>query len=360
MKHPALLALVLAAGCAGPEAPPPAGPTPTARPADTIYTGAPDGAGAIAAVDAAGRWGTGGPAVEHWIYEPETRRRAMPADVGRTLTLFRGSLPFPHFSWQPSDLQVNQLVYPVGRGFAAMYHVMNHGENPKACRLFVGVAGDVAQPDGRRLKAGRTALLATSEATSPSRDGDGGRPALAFDLTVDPGSSKFVFVTTPDLDGQVPEGALEAAAEAWERRLGPRRLSVPDRGLMTAYYADLAGAALGVAGCADAAAKVEAKLVRREGDALRLLPELPEAWATEAIEAAGIATPWGPVSFKYEGAFNTPAVEIAQGCAPPGGFLVKLPEKLRAKVDGKDVEIRDGFVRMPAGARKLETLRPSE
>jgi hypothetical protein len=359
MRTTAAVALLLA-GCAAPPAPPQAGPKPAARPEGSVLTGAPDGAGAIASVDPAGRWQAGGTAVEHWIYEPETRRRAMPMDVGRSLTLFRGSLPFPHFSWQPSDLQVNQLVYPVGQGFAAMYHVMNHGENPKACRLFVGVAGDVAQADGRTLKAGRTPLLSTSDATSASRDGDGGRPALAFDLTIEPGSSKFVFVTTPDLDGRVPEGALEAAAEAWERKLGPRRLVLPDKALMTAYYADLAGAALGVAGCAESARKVEAKLVRKEGDALRLLPELPEAWATEAVEASGIATPWGAVSFKYEGAFNTPAIELGAGCAPPGGFLVKLPEKLRAAVDGKPVEVRDGFVRMPAGARKLETLRPSE
>ena len=112
--------------------------------------------------------------------------------------------------------------------------------------------------------------------------------------------------------------------------------------------------------CAEAAAKVEAKLVRKEGDSLRLFPELPEAWTTEAVEASGIATAFGPLSLKYEGAFNTPSYELGPDCKPPGGFLIKFPEKLKAKIDGKPAEAVDGFLRVPAGSRKVETVRGSD
>ena len=350
----------LSAGCASAAPPPQAGPKPAGRAEGVVLTGDPKGGTAIASCDATGRWQAGGASVDHWIYEPETKRRVAPMDVGRSFSLFRGSLPFPYFSWQPSEFQINQLVYPVGDGFAAMYHVMNHGENAKACRLFVGLAGDAGKVDGRSLRSEGKPVLTTADAMSTSKDGDGGRPSLAFDLLIEPGTSKFIFVTTPDLDGKVPQDALDLAAASWERKLGERRLVVPDKALMTSYYADLAGAALGVAGCAENAAKVEAKLVRKEGDALRLFPELPESWVTEAIEAVGIATPFGPLALKYEGAFNTPSYELGADCKPPGGFLIKFPEKLKAKIDGKPAEAVDGFLRVPAGSRKVETVRASE
>lgn len=347
-RTPALLLLL--ASCSSSSAPPPpaAGPKPAARAEGTVYTGHPEGSGALASCDALGRWTAGGPAVEHWIYEPESKRRVSPGDVGRSLTLFRGSLPFPHFSWQPSDLQINQLLYPVERGFAAMYHVMNHGENAKDCRLFVGLVGDAAKPE---------AVLAASEPSSGSREGDGGRPALAFDFNVAPGSSKFVFVTTPDLRGRVPQDALDRAAESWERKLSARRVVLPDKGLMTSYVADLAGAALGIPGCADAAAKVEARLARRDGDALRLLPDVPEAWRTETIEAVGVPTDFGPLTFKHEGAFNTPSWDLGEGCRPPGGFLIPIPDRHKVTVDGKPAEAKEGWLKVPAGAKRIETVR---
>jgi hypothetical protein len=348
MRTTALFALVLA-GCSSPAAPPPPapGPRPTARPEGVVFTGAPEG-GALASCDASGRWQAGATAVDHWIYEPESKRRVAPTDVGRSLTLFRDSLPLPYFSWQPSDLQINQLVYPVGRGFAAMYHVMNHGENPKDCRLFVGLADGAAGAEG---------ALAASEPLSASREGDGGRPALAFDLNIAPGSSRFVFVTTPDLQGKVPQDALDRAAEAWERKLSARRVTVPDKALATSYFADLAGTALGIAGCAEGVAKLEARLVKREGDALRLLPEVPEAWRTETIEAVGVPTDFGPLTFKHEGAFNTPSWDLGEACRPPGGFLIPIPPQLKVTVDGKPVEFKEGLLRVPAGARRIETVR---
>lgn len=360
MKRCAAL-LALLAGCsssAAPPAPPPvAGPKPATRAADTVYTGAPEGSGALASCDAMGRWEVAGSAVEHWIYEPETKRRVAPGDVGRSLTLFRGSLPFPYFSWTPSDLQINQLVYPVDKGFAAMYHVMNHGENPKACRLFVGLRGDAGRPDGVTLRHGERPVLAASEAPSGVKEGDGGRPALAFDLSIEPGSSKFIFVTTPDLQGRVPQDALDRAAEAWERRISARHVNVPDKALTTAYYADLAGVALGIAGCADGVAKVEARLFKKEGDAIRLLPDVPESWATETIEAVGVPTDFGPLSFKHEGAFNTPAYDLGGACRPPGGFLIPIPGQLKITVDGKPAEAKDGILKVPAGAKRVETVR---
>jgi len=348
MRRLAALACALA-GCAAPAAAPldPA-PRPAARPEGSVLTGSPERGDTLASCDALGRWNAGGGAVEHWIYEPETKRRVSPGDVGRSLTLFRGSLPLPYFSWQPSDLQINQLLYPVERGFAAMYHVMNHGENPKECRLFVGVAGDAVPP---------AKILSASEPASGSREGDGGRPALAFDLRVDPGSSKFVFVTTPDLRGQVPRDALDRAAEAWERRLSERRVTVPDPALLTAYVADRAGSLLGIAGCADGVAKLEARLARAEGDVLRLLPDVPEAWRTELIEAIGLPTPFGPLTFKHDGAFNTPSWDLGGACRPPGGFLIPIPGPLKATIDGRAAEAKDGWLKVPAGAKRVETVR---
>lgn len=323
-----------------------------------MYTGAPEGGGAIASCDADGRWQTGGTTFEHWVYEIETKRRVTPTDVGRSLSLFRGSLPFPAFSWQPSDLQINQLVYPVGKGFAAMYHVMNHGENPKACRLFVGVAGDAAKAQGRGLRVGDVDVLSASEAASASKEGDGGRPALGFDLTIDPGSSKFVFVTTPDLQGRVPDDALDLVSAAWDKKLGEGRLLVPDKAMMLAYYADLAGAVLGIAGCAERAKAVEARLVKKEGDVLRLLPEIPESWQVGRIEMNHLATEFGPLSFVYEGAFNLPSYDFTSSTGrPPGGFLVAIPAQLKAKIDGKPAEGKDGWLKVPAAAKRVETVR---
>lgn len=344
------VALLLLAACSAPAAPPAlsAAPRPDARGEGCVITGSPEHSGTFATCDPLGRWNAGGGAVEHWIYEPETKRRVTPGDVGRHLTLFRGNLPLPQFTWQPSDLQINQLLYPVERGFAAMYHVMNHGENPKDCRLFVGVAGDAVRPE---------TIVSASAAGSGSREGDGGRPALAFDLRVEPGSSKFVFVTTPELQGQVPSDALDRAAEAWERRLRERRVNVPEPALLTSYVADRAGSILGIASCAEGVAKLEARLVKVEGDVVRLLPDVPEAWRTELIEAVGVPTPHGPVSFKHDGAFNTPSWDLGEGCRPPGGFLLPIPGTLRITIDGRRAEAKDGWLKVPAGSKRVETVR---
>ena len=65
-----------------------------------------------------------------------------------------------------------------------------------------------------------------------------------------------------------------------------------------------------------------------------------------------------PLSFRYQGAYNNRTFELKPGCAPPDGFLVAVPDKLVARVDGKDAPAKDGVIRVPAGARFVEVSYP--
>jgi hypothetical protein len=200
-----------------------------------------------------------------------------------------------------------------------------------------------------------------------SRDGNGPKiaaagqaaaPALTFDLKIEPGISTFLTVTTPDLDGKISEDALDKATADWEKLIGNRALKLPAPAAATEYYANLAGMILGVTGCAEAAAKTEQMIAKKEGDALRLLGGIPEAWHLEAIEAREIPTEFGPLSFRYQGVYNNRMYEFKPGCKPAGGFLIVVPEKLVARVDGKDVAAKDGMIRVPAGASVVEVSYP--
>jgi len=304
------------------------------RPAGVVLTGLPESP-ELAVCDARGRWGVKTATIEHSIVDPKEKAPLLPAEGGPTLTLYRDSLPFPQVNWKSGAWEVTQLVYPYGKGFVARYHVMNHGEQPGAGQLKI-----TASEDAKIAAAGKPAAA-----------------SLVFDLKVEPGLSHFINITTADLAGTIPDDALEQSTAYWEKLLGERALKLPDPAVVTAYYADLAGAKLGVAGCAEAAAKTEAMLVRKEGNALRLLPGIPEKWQLEAIEAREIMTEFGPLSFRYQGVYNNRTFEL-KGCKPPDGFLVAVPEKLVAKIDGKDAPTKDGTVRVPAGAAFVEVLYP--
>ncbi len=344
--------------CSGPGFRPVAPPGPPTRTEGVIFTGGP-GPGALAACAAEGRWQVSEAVVEHWLYDPETRRGYRPKDGAPRLSLFRETLPFPYLSWQPSDIQVNQLVYPSGSGFVAQYHLMNHGSEPRACRLFVGVSS--AEPvarEGRSLKAGGRAALVSADEPGGSLEGaPGGGAVLSYDFSIEPGTSRFVHVTTPDLAGRSPAELLDEAAERWEKKLDGRRLLVPDPELVTAYHADLAGAALGVKGCEEALRAVHERIARREGDALRLLPDAPERWRLGSVHASAMPTDFGPLTLRFEGAFSTENYEIGDSCRPPGGFVISVPPRFRAKADGKDLPVRDGTARAPAGTKSLEVSR---
>jgi hypothetical protein len=106
--------------------------------------------------------------------------------------------------------------------------------------------------------------------------------------------------------------------------------------------------------------KVRAKLFRKEGDALRILPEAPEAWMLGTIVARNVPTEFGPLTVEFEGAFNSRMIVLGPDCKPPGGFVLEIPKVLRAVVDGKKAEAKDGLLRVPAGTRAVEMPRRDE
>lgn len=305
-----------------------------ARPAGVVLTGLPDSP-ELAAVDSRGRWGIRTPSIEHSIVDPKEKDPLLPREGSPKLSLYRDSIPFPQLNWKSGSWEVTQLVYPFGKGFVARYHVMNHGDQAGRGQL--------------KIVASEESRIAVADKPVAS--------SLVFDLNVEPGLSHFIQITTADLGGKVPDDALEQSTARWEKLLGDRALKLPDPAVITNYYADLAGARLGVSGCAEAAAKTEAMLVKKEGNALRLLAGIPEAWHLEAIEAREIMTDFGPLSFRYQGVYNNRTFEL-NGCKPADGFLIAVPEKLVARIDGKDAPVKDGVVRVPAGATFVEVSYP--
>jgi len=304
------------------------------RPAGVVLTGLPESPD-LAACDARGRWGVKAPAVDHSIVDPKEKGPLLPAECSPKLSLYRDSIPFPQVNWKSGNWEVTQLLFPVGKGFVARYHVMNHGEEARSGQLKVGGSGQTLAAAGQ----------------TPSS-------ALAFDLKVDPGLSVFIHVTTEDLAGKVADDALDQATARWEKLIGNRALVLPDPAAVTDYYANLAGKLLGVDGCAEEVAKTEGMLFRKEGNALRLMAGMPEKWQLEAIEAREIPTDFGPLTFRYQGVYNNRTLEIQPGCKPPDGFLIAVPEKLVPKIDGKDAKAKDGVLTVPAGAASVELFYP--
>ncbi len=340
MKRAWICLLIAAAACDKktekcPDCPSePAAPRNITRTDGVFLTGLPESP-ELAACDSRGRWGIKTPLVEHSIVDPKEKAPLVPQENNPKLSLFRDSLPFPQVNWKSGDWEVTQILFPVGKGFVARYHVMNHGGDARTGQLKVGGSG---------------ALLATADQPPAA--------ALSFDLKIEPGISTFIHVTTADLAGKVSEDALDQAAAQWEKLLGNRVLKLPDAAVVTEYYANLAGQILGVPGCAEAAAKTEQLLARKEGNALRLLAGVPESWHLEAIEARDLPTPFGPLSFRYQGVYNNRTFELKPGCAPPDGFRVAVPEKLVARIDGKDAPAKDGVLRVPSGAAFVEVSYP--
>jgi len=317
-----LLALVLA-GCAGPSA------------------GTPE-SGLAVPHDSRGRWGVASPTIAHWLYDPDEKRDRDPSGGGPKSSLYRDSLPFPQFTWGSGDFQVTQLVFPVADGLMARYHVMNHGSEPRAVRLLVG------------SHDGSTRLPALVSGIAPAEKSD---TLLAFDLKIEPGASQFVLLGTPETAGRDPVQALDEATARWEKLMG-RTITISDPEGLAAYCRDLAGRALGTPGCAESARKLEAGFVRREGDALRLLGDVPEPWLLDALEVTGFKTDFGALTFRHVGFYNNRTLDLEPGCAPPGGFLMPVGPKHKAKIDGKDAEAKDGLLRFPSGTKRVELTRP--
>jgi hypothetical protein len=306
-----------------------------------LLTGLPDSP-ELAACDSRGRWGVKTAVFEHSLEDPKEKAPLLPEENKPRISMYRDSLPFPQVNWKSGDWEVTQLLFPLGKGFVARYHVMNHGEDPREAHLKVGLRNPAEGSQGPTIAAA-------------------GKPAassLQFDFKCDPGVSQFFFVTTPDLAGVVPEDALDQVTAQWEKLIGTRAIKVPDEAAASDYYGNLAGQLLGVRGCAEAVARTETMFATTEGKALRLLPGIPKSWDLEAIEVRGLPTDFGPLTFKYQGAYNNRTIELSPGCTPPDGFLVSVPEKLTARIDGKDAAVSGGILKVPAGAKFVEVSYP--
>ncbi len=366
------LLIVLLAGCQGAPEPMPA--IRLLREEGYVYVGDP-GRVARAPCHRLGVWRADEFEVDHWLYDPVGRKRHTSRDdqADPGLTLFRRVLPFPQVKWSAGEFEVTQLLFPVGEGFVARYQVTNHAGESRACRLFIaaswqpGPHARAPQPIprvGRSLQSGPVPQLVSVEEPGTSQEGATAPgiperpPTLSYDLSIEAGASRFVHVFTEALGGTIPQDALEAAAARWEAHLAGVKVIVPDEAVVTAYYADLAGGLLGVRGCAQALARLHARLYRAEGDALRIPGDVPDSWLGESIEVENIPTPFGELSYRYEGGFARRTLEIRGPSRPPGGYIVPVPAGLRALSDGTEVAVRDGSARIPAGARRVELLRP--
>lgn len=321
-----LLALLLAGCSGGSPSPAPAAP----------------GTPRLAASDSLGRWGADAATLEHWLYDPQEKKERDPSIGAPKSSLYRDTLPFPQFSWGSGDFEVTQLVFPAGDGFMARYHVMNHGSEARAVRLLVG----------SRDRSSKLPPLVAASAPSEKSD-----TQLAFDLTIEPGASQFVVLSTPEAAGRDPREALEEAAARWERLMG-RTITLPDAAQQADYCRNLAGRVLGTPGCAEAVHALEARFAKREGNALRLFGEVPEAWLLETIEIRGLKTDFGPLTLKHTGFYNNRMLEFEAGCAPPDGFLMTVGTKHKAKIDGKEAQEKDGVLRIPSGTKRVELARP--
>ncbi len=306
-----------------------------------LLTGLPDSP-ELAAIDALGRWGVKTAVIEHSLEDPKEKAPLLPQESKPKITLYRDTLPFPEVNWKSGDWEVTQLVFPLGKGYVARYHVMNHGEAAREGHLKVGA---------RNAAEG-------SQAQTIAAAGKPAAASLTFDFKCEPGVSQFFNVTTADLAGVVPDDALDQVTAQWEKLYGNRALKLPDPAAETEYCSNLAGQLLGVKGCTEATAKTEQMLAKVEGKALRLLGGIPEKWTLEAIEAREIPTEFGPLSFKYQGAYNNRTYELKPGCAPPDGYIVAVPAKLVARIDGKDAPATAGLLKVPATAKFVEVSYP--
>ena len=324
---------ILLAGCAAPD---PSGPA-----SGEVASRGKPGHPHLASCDAQGRWVAGGPPIEHWLFDPADGKEHDPSNGGAKSSLFRDSLPFPQLSWGTGDFEVTQLLFPVGDGLMARYHVMNHGEQAREVRLLVGQHGTSG------------GLPPLSSAPSPSEKSV---TRLVFNLKIEPGASQFVVLSTPPAAGRDPNEALDEAVATWEKLLA-RPISIQDVEAQAAYVQDLAGRALGVKEADSRVRAFEEKFARREGDALRLLGGVPESWLLEEIEVRGLKTDFGPLTFKHIGFYNSRTLELEPGCSPPGGFLLGVDQKHRFKIDGKPQDASGGVLRIPPGTRRIELAR---
>jgi hypothetical protein len=98
-------------------------------------------------------------------------------------------------------------------------------------------------------------------------------------------------------------------------------------------------------------------LVLEDGERLRLLSGLPPEWFNhpEGMAVEDLPTHFGRCWLAYKPAGSRAALTLSGEASPPGGFLLALPETLKAvvSVDGRTVpRSQDGDYLLPRGTRR--------
>lgn len=347
--------ILFLAACAAPAPPVPA---PDDSPEGAAFTGDPGRPGHAATVYPVGMVEVDDFRIAHNLFDPATGNHFSPVSPKQVeRSLFREILPFPQHKWYGGKFEVTQLVFPARGGFVLRYQLTNHGDAAQAIRLYVGVLHSSARRQGPAIVEGGRTLLYSVDPPGAGETPKRYAGAFPYELTVEPGASKFAHVATVDLEGENPTAALEAAAARWQPLVSTPRVSVPDPGFLTAHALELAATHMKLPGSEDALAKRHETLVRREGDALKLFPGAPAAWLVESIAVESLPTPFGPLTYRFLGGEYRWSLELGDGCRPPGGFIIPLKVRMTAQADGRDVPAEPGAVRVPAGARRVELTR---
>jgi hypothetical protein len=99
-------------------------------------------------------------------------------------------------------------------------------------------------------------------------------------------------------------------------------------------------------------------LLFEDGDRLVLLGGVPGAWLTgdRPVAVRTMPTHFGPCTFSYEPDGREVVLTLSGEAAPPGGFVLRLPEGLaaRVRIEGNDVPSPNGRAyALPAGTRRV-------
>lgn len=103
-------------------------------------------------------------------------------------------------------------------------------------------------------------------------------------------------------------------------------------------------------------------LLFEDGDRLVLLAGVPPEWftasdAAKETQVNGMATHFGPCTFKYTPGAGGAKLEFSTDPGPPGGYVLRLPAALKAtvKIAGKPVEkIGDTDFLLPRGTKQAD------
>lgn len=99
-------------------------------------------------------------------------------------------------------------------------------------------------------------------------------------------------------------------------------------------------------------------LAFEDGGKLVLLAGVPPVWFTrpDGMKVENLPTHFGPASFMWKVKDRQAELTFSGSAAPPGGFVLRLPSELKAKLtaDGKAVAGVGGDFALPAGVRQAQ------